>query len=161
MIFIILAISYLLEVSFSNIIPAGSFLVPLFFITGLVVIYPYFKEKRNFLICSIICGLIYDISFYTSGFINTISFSFCGILVMAFYNYFRYNIYSTTFIAFINIVIFRLINYFLLLVLDFIVFNPKILFKGIYNSIIMNILYVIILYRIVNLIASIFNKKKE
>ena len=161
MIYIVLVFSFLFESVFSNIVNINSFLIPLFLLTTFSIIYPYFKNKKiNFIVVAIICGLLYDISFTNSPFINTISFGICSGLIMLGYNYFNYNIYSSNFINIINIVFYRIISYLLLCIVDFINFNELILLKGIYNSLLVNLIYGIILFIIVDLLSKLFNIKR-
>lgn len=161
MVYIVLLFSFLFESVFSNIVNIYSFLTPLFLLTSLTILYPYFKKNKiNFVIISIIFGLLYDITFTDSLFINTISFGFCSGLIMLGYNYVNYNIFSSNIINIINIIFYRIISYLLLCIVDVIHFNESILFEGIYNSLLVNIIYGIIIFIIIELISKIFNIKR-
>lgn len=161
MIYLILIFSFLFESAFSNIIPKTSFLSSSFLLTSLVLLYPYFKNKNlNFILVSVFCGLFYDICFTNSLFINTLTFFLSGFLIILGFNYINYNIYSSNILNLIIILIYRFISYILLCIVDYISFN-KIIFSGIYNSILSNIIYGIIMYIIINLISKIFNTKKS
>ena len=161
MIYIILIFSMLFEAAFTNIVNSYSFLIPLFLLTSLTILYPYFKNnKLNFVIVSIICGLFYDIGFTNSLFINTISFGICSGIIILMYSYINYNIINTSFINIVIICIYRIISYFLLCIIDYVNFNEILLLEGIYNSLLANIVYGIIIFIIVNLIAKIFNIKR-
>lgn len=161
MIYIIIIFSFLFESVFSNIVNIYSFLTPLFLLTSLVILYPYFKNKKiNFIIFCIICGLLYDIVFTDSPFINTITFGICSGLIILSYNYVNYNIFSSNIINVINIVFYRIISYLLLCIIDYSNFNELILLEGIYNSIIVNIVYGIILFIVIDLLSKIFNIKR-
>ena len=161
MLYILLILSFLFESVITNIVYINTFLTPLFLLTSLTILYPYFKNKTNFVIVCIICGLLYDMAFCDSIFINTISFGICSFFIIMCYNYFKYNIYSSNFINIVNIAFYRLESYILLIIIDYIKFNKYILFEGIYNSILINIIYGIIIYLIADLISKIFNIKKE
>ena len=161
MIYIIIIFSFLFEATFSNIVNTNSFLIPLFLLTSLSILYPYFKNNKfNFVIVCIICGLFYDISLTNSTFINTISFGFCSGLIIIIYNYMNYNIFNSNFINIINIIFYRIISYLLLCIIDIIKFNEFSLIEGIYNSLLVNVIYGIILFVIVNLLSKIFNIKR-
>lgn len=161
MIYIILIFSFLFESLFSNIVKPYTFLTPLFFITSLTILYPYFKNKKiNFFIVSIICGLFYDLAFTNSPFINTLSFGMSSGLIIIGYNYMNYNIINSSFINIIVIAFYRTISYLFLFIIDALKFNGLNLFEGIYNSLLVNIIYGIIIFIIVNLIAKIFNIKR-
>ena len=130
----ILFISLLLETIVSNIVGINSIFIPLFFIMSLILIYP----KKNYMVYCIICGLIYDICFYNSLFINTISFIFIGLLLP---NLNKYNIYMKSIIV---IIFYRFITYFMLVLIGYSRFNALLLFKSIYSSIILNIIFIIL-----------------
>ena len=161
MIYIILIFSFLFEAAFTNIVNNYSFLTPLFLITSLSILYPYFKNNKfNFVIASILCGLFYDIGLTNSPFINTISFGICSGLIILGYNYMNYNIVNSNFINIIVICIYRIVSYLLLCIIDFVKFNEMFLLEGIYNSLLVNVVYGIIIFIIVSLIAKIFNIKR-
>lgn len=161
MVYIIIIFSFLFESVFSNIVNNHTFLTPLFLITSLSILYPYFKNKKfNFVIVSIICGLLYDISFTGSPFIDTIVFGLCSGLIILIYNYVNYNIFSSNFINVIIIIFYRIVSYLLLCIIDFIKFNEISLLEGIYNSLLVNIVYGFIMFIIIDLIAKIFNVKR-
>lgn len=160
MIYILIIFSFLFESLITNIVNIESFLVPLFLLTSLCILYPFFKSNNlTFFITSTICGFIYDISFTDTLFINTISFGACSGIIILLYNYFKYNIYSASFINVISIISYRTISYLLLCIIDYINFNHVIFFKGIYNSLLINIIYGIILYLTADILSRLFNIK--
>lgn len=161
MIYIILIFSFLFETMFTNIVTIDSFLIPLFLLTSLSILYPYFKKnKLTFFIASVICGFFYDIMVTNSPFINTISFGICSAFIILGYNYMNYNIVNSNFINIIVICIYRIVSYLLLCIIDFVKFNEMSLLEGIYNSLLVNVVYGIIIFIIVSLIAKIFNIKR-
>ena len=161
MIAVFLIFSFLFEASFTNLISINSLLTPLYVITTLVLLYPYFKNKQiNYIIVCLILGLFYDISFADSIFVNTLSFGIIGYIVSLCYNYVKYNIYTANIINIILIISYRIISYLILTSLNYISFNDKLFFEGIYNSLIINIIYGIILYTIIDIVAKIFNQKR-
>ena len=161
MICLVLISSFLLEAIFTNLVSTNSFFIPLFTITSLVLIYPYLKKrKENYIIICLILGLFYDIAFADSVFVNTVSFGIMGGLIILYYNYVKYNIYTSNIINVIILISYRIISYIILLSINYISFNSKIFFSGIYNSLFINIIYGIILYMIIELLSKIFNKKR-
>jgi len=160
MICFILIISFLLEISFSNIVNMNSILIPLFTVTSLSLIYPFFKKNKiNYFIICLILGLFYDISFADSIFVNTISFCIIGGLVMICYNYVKYNIYTSNIINIIILISYRIISYIILLSIKYISFDSKVFYKGIYSSLLINIIYGIVLFVIIDKLSKMFNKK--
>lgn len=161
MIPIVLIFSFLFEAVFTNLVNTNSFFIPLFTLTSLVMIYPYFNRKNiNYIIVCLIVGLFYDIVFADSIFVNTVSFGLVGALTMLCYNYVKYNIYSSNIVNLIMLITYRIISYIILLSINYIIFNNKIFFKGIYKSLIINIIYGVFLYLIIEIIAKKFNKKR-
>lgn len=161
MIYIILIFSFLFETMFTNIVSINSFLIPLFLLTSLSILYPYFKDKyMTFFLVSIICGFLYDITLTNTPFINTITFGICSILIIIVYNYINYNIINSNLINIIIIIFYRIISYLFIFIVDFVKFNEVILMKGIYNSIIINVIYGIVIYIIIDLISKIFRIKR-
>lgn len=161
MISLVLIFSFFFEAIFTNIVSVNSIFIPLFLITALVLIYPYFNNKKlNYLIVSLIIGIFYDIGFSDTIFVNTIGFGILSGIIIICYNYVNYNIYTANIINVIILITYRIITYIILLSINYISFSRYILFKGIYSSIIINIIYGIILYIIIDLLAKIFNKKK-
>lgn len=156
-----LIFSFLFEAMFTNIVDINSIFIPLFTLTSLVLIYPYFKKKNfNYFLVCLILGLFYDIAFADSIFINTICFGIISGLNMLIYNYVKYNVYTSNITNIIIIITYRIISYIILLSINYIHFNSKIFFKGIYSSLLINIAYGIILYFIIDILAKILNKKR-
>ena len=157
----VLIISFLLEAVFTNLVNNNSLLIPLFTLTTLVMIYPYFNKKNiNYILVCLIVGLFYDIVFADSIFVNTVSFGIVGALTMLCYNYVKYNIYSSSIVNIIMLITYRIISYVILLSINYITFNNKVFFRGVYKSLIANIIYGILLYLIIEIIAKKFNKKR-
>jgi len=160
MVWAIIAFSFLFESIFSNFIPVYSLFTPLFLLTSIVVLYPYIsKNKFNFIIICMILGVIYDISFTGSCFVNVISFTTVGYILSVCYNYVKYNVYTVNIINIIILITYRIISYIILLSVNYIPFNNRNFFSGIYNSILINILYCIVIFYMANLFYKIFNKK--
>ena len=161
MIFILVVLSFLFESAITNIVSINSIFIPLFVLTSLIILYPYFKNKNSFMITCVICGFFYDIAFSDSLFINAISFGISSFFIILIYNYLKYNIYNSNFISILTIVIYRFISYLLLVIVDYTRFSSFSLIRGIYSSIVINMFYGIIIYIISNLISKKFNIQKQ
>ena len=159
--YLVLVISLLLEAIFSNIVSLNSLLIPLFLITSLVIIYPYFCKKNiNFFLVCLVSGFLYDLIFADSLFINTLSFSFIGIIIILGYSYVNYSIYSSNILNIIIIILYRIISYLLLCIIGYTTFNENILLSGISSSLILNVIYGLILYLVIDMISKIFVIKR-
>ncbi len=151
--YLIIILSFLLESIATNIVNKSSLFIPLFLLTSLVFLYPYFNNKKeNFIITTSICGLIYDISFTNSIFINTLSFGICGIIIIKIYNYINNNMFNSSFLNIIILIMYRIISYLLLCIVNYTSFDESILLKGIYSSIIANVIYGIVIYLVTKFI---------
>lgn len=161
MIPIVLIFSFLFEAIFTKLVNTNSLLIPLFTLTSLVMLYPYFNKKNiNYILVCLIVGLFYDIAFADSIFVNTVSFGLVGALTMLCYNYIKYNIYSSNIVNLIMLITYRIISYVILLSINYIIFNNNVFFRGISKSLLANIIYGIFLYLIIEIIAKKFNKKR-
>ena len=143
MIYIIIIISFLLEGIVTNLISMHSLLIPAFTITSLVIVYPYFnKEKKHlFLLTSLCVGICYDIVYTNSLFINTFSFLICSLIILLINSFLSHRIYIVMLTNLFIIVLFRVCTYFLLITFsDNMFFNKELLVKGIYSSLILNII---------------------
>ena len=159
MVWIIFIFSFLFESVFSNLISVYSLFTPLFLLTAIVILYPYMsKNKISFIIICMILGIMYDVSFTGSSFVNTISFTIVGYVLSICYNYVKYNIYTVNIINIIVLISYRIISYIILLSVNYIHFNNKEFFSGIYNSILINVIYCIIIFYIVDLLSKIFKR---
>ena len=161
MIPIVLILSFFLEIIFSNIIPFTSLLVPLFLVVSIVIVYPYSKSKLYFVIICFICGLIYDLGFFNTVFVNTLCFTAIGLLIIFLHTYINYNLVSTSIVTVIIIVLYRLISYLLLCLTAYTNFYVDTLFRGIYSSLIINVIYGISIYLLLEFISRRFNIKKN
>ena len=152
---IILIISLLLECAISSIISLNSIFNPLFLIISLVLLYPYLKkESTKYLIVCSVCGFIYDTIFYNSIFLNTISFFLLGLMIILLNKYLSKNILNAIIISIISIIFYRLISYSMVCMIGYTNFNILTLFKSIYTSLIINIIYGIILYNVLKRIKN-------
>ena len=161
MIYVIILFSFLFESIITNIVSMDSYLIPLFVIVSLSLLYPYFrKNNKNFIIICGITGLIYDTIFTNMLFINTISFILISLLIIFNYKIFKYNILSSNLFNIFLIVIYRIISYILLVLVGYLNFSYMVLLDGIYTSLIINVIYGIIMYIIIDKLSILLNKKR-
>ena len=159
MIYIVLVFSFLLESVMSNIVPINSFLTPLFTLVSLSLIYPYFnKNNLKFIVISSVAGLFYDLIFTSFPFINTISFLLISLLIILNYKIIKYSLFSSSIFVVILITIYRLISYFMLVLINYNSFSMSVLVSGILDSMIINIIYNFIMYIIISKIYFILKK---
>lgn len=156
MIILVILISFLLEGILSNLLSDISFLIPLFTIISLIILYPYFNgDKKNFLFASLILGIIYDIVYTNCIFTNAFTFVIISILIILIYNYITVNTTNISLINTILLLVYQIINYFILCLTRYTTFNENTFIAGLYSVLILNLIYGFILF----LVTSFFSKK--
>lgn len=148
MILIVSIISFLLDGLVSNIVSKNGLFIPLFSLMAIVLIYPYLKKKDlNIYYRYIgIIGLLYDIVYTGDFLLSALIFIGLGMLVHYLSDFFLNNILNTLFIGLVVIIGYRLITYIITILALNTDFSWFILVKGIYSSLIVNILYLILGY---------------
>lgn len=140
-------ISFILDNFISNFINHNSLFYPLFTLLSLIIIYPKFTKKINkYYLTSFLLGLIYDIAVTDTLFLNAFIFLLLSYIINYIFRKIPYNYLSVLIISVISIIYYRVITYIVLLLLNYLNFNILILLKSIYNSLILNIIYITILY---------------
>jgi len=121
--------------------------LPLLTIVSLIIIYPYFNNDnyRYFKYIAIL-GILYDIAY-----MNLIFYNFFIFMLLGFINVFIKYLISdrlsiNIFITIILIVVYRFINFMYINIVSSMSF--EFLFKSIYSSLILNIIYCVFIYLI-------------
>lgn len=149
--------SFLLEGIASNYISVGTnFFAPLFTIIALVIVYPYFNNNDSeYFVVAFIYGLIYDLTYTDTIMFYAIIFLFIAFIIKLFNIWLSNHIVNVTFISLSVIIIYRLVVYLLLVLVGYLNYNYWILLKGFYSSIILNLVYMAIIY----IITEYFSNK--
>mgnify|MGYP002624595016 CR=1 FL=1 len=160
MIFIVI-FSFYLEGILSK-VTNTTFLIPLTTLMSLIIIYPFCNKmkKEYYLICFII-GLIYDIAYTNTLFLNACLFLLIGYLINLINIIITNNIFNVMIIGLIIIIIYRILNYFILVFIDYLEYDITLLIKSILSSILLNLLYVGILYKIIDKISKKYRIYKK
>lgn len=149
--------SFFFESIYSNFIAIDTpLLAPLFSIISLVIIFPYFNNNdfKYLKYCAII-GLCYDMVFTNTLIFNMIVFLSVGVIIKLVNIFISNNPLNVTLISLIAIVFYRVITYLVLVIINYISFNQDILFKGVYSSLLINIIYGVFIY----LVTDFFSRK--
>lgn len=161
MIVIVLLISFMLDGIISNLIPLSSLFIPLFSVVALLVLYPNFhNNKIKYLIYSGSLGLLYDLVYTTTPFINTFSFLITALIITIICKFITVNKLNLILIILFVILFHETITYLLLCLFQYRIFNNMTLIEGLYSSLIINVIYGYILYIIVEKINA-RNKRKR
>ena len=158
----ILVISFILQGILSNYISVDTNIFNLLFpIVALIIIYPYFRKNNSkYFIYAGIYGLLYDL-IYTDTFILYVGLFIMIAFVISKLNIiFSNNIINIGFITTIVIIIYRAITYLVLIAVNYFEFDMNILFKSIYSSLLLNIIYAIIIYFITDRLSYKYRIEK-
>lgn len=141
-------ISLILDSIISNyILLSTNFFLPLFTLTSLVIIYPFINNDRKYLKILIIVGLLYD-GLTNTLFIQTILFIILMSFVKYVTSYLNSNLLNSLITLILTIILYRVMYYLILVMSNNYQFDINVLFKSIYASFILNIIYGIISYAI-------------
>jgi len=155
MIAIVLIISFVLDSLISNFIPLNSIFMPLFTLMSLIIIYPYFNNhKTKYLLICFVTGLFYDLIYTNTIVIHAFLFLVIGFIIIRLNLILSNNYLNVAIMALIIIIIYRIIAYGLLLITANIDFNFMTLFKSIYSSLILNLIYIVLTFIITDKIAT-------
>lgn len=158
---IVLIISFFLDGIASNIFPMDSFFSSLFTLVSLIIVYPYFDDDYIFYKYSFFTGLAYDL-IYTNTFVfYAFIFLLLSFIISKLSTVFADNYLNVVIITLISIIVFRSVTYFLIALTGNIKFNINILLEGIYHSLILNVIYVILLNFVVTGICKKLNIRKS
>jgi len=160
---IIMIFSLLLDGILTNYLPYLvndlSLFTPLLTVVTIFIIYPFYRKKNEkYFVFIFIIGIIYDLLYTNLLFFNAILFIFIGFL-----SKYIYKNYEITYLKLIIYTILIIISYELLTCSLIFIFHlvpltiPKIIYK-ITHSLLLNIIYIEIIYLIINLIPKKYKK---
>lgn len=161
MIYIVVIISFLLDSFVSLLINSNSLLMPVFSLLSLVIIYPYIKKEdylKYFITCAV-TGILYDIIYTNTLFLNLGLFILLGLCVKLIFNIFSNNLLSNALTSIVIIILYRMSTYFILIIGGYLDYSFLKLLESIYSSIIVNLIYIIIFYLVINFISNKFRIK--
>lgn len=154
MITLIVLISFYLEGILGNIINTN-YLIPLFSILSLIIIYPYlFNQKKEYFIICFIIGILYDISYTDTLFLNAFIFLIIGYIISVINIFITNNILNVTIMSIIIVSLYRIFTYLVLIFINYIDKDINMLINSITSSLLINIVYIIIMYIITDLISK-------
>ena len=162
MIPVVIILSFILDSIVSNLISLNSLFMPLLTLMSLIIIYPYFNGNiKKFLITCFITGIFYDLIYTDTIIIHGFLFVIVGFIISKLNLIFSNNYLNVMIMAIICIIVYRVIAYGLLLITANTSFSIMLLLKSIYHSLILNLIYVSLVYIITDRISFIFKIKKS
>lgn len=153
--YVFIIISFFLDGFISNYISINGIFYPLFTLMSLIIMYPYYSHNNTFYKFTFFVGVVYDL-IYTDTFIfYAFIFLIVALVIAKLSVLLADNYLSIMIITLISIILFRTISYILIVISGNIRFSFDILFKSIYSSLLLNIIYVVIL----NIVVTFTSKK--
>ena len=170
---LLLVISFFLDGYISTLINNNSLFNPIFSVVFIVLAYSSFNDKKKLLGCCLLLGLLYDMTFTQTLFLNVGIFIILGYVAILFNRYIPDNFFNKFILLNILIILYRTLTYIFLVLTLKLQFEFNILFQSIYRSIIINYIYFIIVtfilfiiekkgkkYKNVHLFVKTIDKKK-
>lgn len=143
----IIIISFILDGLVSTKISSASYFYPLFTLVSLLLTYKNFNQKDNYYyLISALVGLIYDIVYTDTLFLNAFIFFLISFITRKIFSKYNYNLFSLILVSIITIIYYRIITYLILCLINYLSFDIFILLKGIYKSLLINAVYVVLIY---------------
>lgn len=142
--YIILVVSFLLDGIISFLLNKNIILNPLFSLCSLVIIFRYQtrQNKTKYFLLAFLLGLFYDIVYTNTLFLNAGIFLIISLIIVKFYKIFSYNLLNSIIMTLVVIIIYRSLNFIVISSVGLIDFDLSNLFKSIYSSLILNIIYI-------------------
>lgn len=161
-IFGVTILSFFLESIISNFIPLDShFFVPLLSLMSLILIYPYFNgEKEDYIKVSALMGFLYDVVFTDTLLLNLVLFILIGLFICFLNRLFSTNFFSIVLVSVLVIIAYRFMNYGILCLSGLFEFQMIRFIDSILCSLLLNVIYVILLYFITDFLAKKYRIRK-
>lgn len=153
-------ISFLLEGVISNYVN-NTILNCCFSIISLLLIYPYmYKNLNKYYILSFSLGLLYDITYTNTIFLNAIIFLIIAFIIIKLDKIISNTFINSVFIGIITIIVYRLITYLTYIIIGELSFDIMILFNSIISTLLLNIIYIMISYKVLEYVSKKSNIQK-
>ena len=146
-----LIISFLLDGIISVNLHQGTMFLPLFSLLSIVLIYPTFRTQQHniYLLVAASVGFLYDIIYVHSLFLNTVIFIGLALITMKIYSVLPVNILNTYVVSLAVIVLYRVIIFLFLALIQAISFDVVGLLNSIISSLIINFIYITVGYLLI------------
>ncbi len=163
--YIIIAISFILDLIFSNFLPYMegdlSFFTPLIVVVSIFLIVEFFdKEDTKYYITCFVTGILYDLFFTDLLFLNGFLFLAIGYVSKFIYKNFQFDFIRVIFYLILIICLYEGGLSLLIVIFNVVpVTISKVIYK-ISHSILLNVIYGEILFLIINMLPKKFRKKR-
>jgi len=161
---IYLVLSFLLEgvsslyVRYSLINP--SIFMTLYVLIGLVVIYPYFINKKKYMYLVIIFGILFDVIYTNTLFINLVIFILIYLFNRLLDEVLPNNIFVINIKSYLAVILYYTLTYVIMVLTNYASYPISMLFRIYYSNIIMSVIYTIVSYIVLKGLTNKFNVKE-
>lgn len=136
-----------------------TFFSTLYVLDAILILSPYFENKKKYFILLLIFGLIIDTTYTNTFILNTCLFIFCYFISKLFHSFFPYNWITVGVSNVISVFGYHFISFVYLNLLRYDIYSFRVLFQILSHSVLMTIIYSSLLYIIVNFIFKKFELK--
>lgn len=162
---IVLTISFFLDGTVSNYLPFAYdqlyLLKTMFTIISLIVIFPYFNHNdKKYYQVAILFGLLYDVVYTNSFPLNTILFLLLALFIKKINEMVAYHYFNVLITTFTTIVFADLINVMVLNIINYTNINLYAFLYKIGNSLLINLIYISIIYIILEFVSHKYKIKR-
>ena len=161
---IILLISFFIQGLTSNYLGYTygdlSIFLTIYTLIALLIVNPYFENKKKYFIILIIFGLLTDIVYSNTFILNTCLFIVSYYLSKIFHFFFPYNWVTISISNLLCIFAYHIISFLFLIILRYDTYTISNLLKILGNSILMTIIYSNVIYTIIVFIVKKFELKE-
>ena len=147
-----------LYISYSLINP--SIFMTLYVIVGLVVIYPYFINKRKYLYLVIIFGILFDVIYTNTILINLVIFILIYLFNRLLDEILPNNIFVINIKSYLAVILYYTLTYIIMVLTNYASYPVSMLFRIYYSNIIMSVIYTTLSYIVIGILTNKFNVKE-
>ena len=160
---IILIISFILDGILTNFLPytvgSLSIFTPYLTLTSLIIVYQFYYHKdKEYLLTAFILGLLYDLFYTNLLFFNGLIFVLIAYIVIKWYKVTGFNIISILIYVTVLISLYEFIFAGMIIVFDLVPVNINKLLYKISHSLVLNLIYIEVLYLVISLIPKKYKK---
>lgn len=135
--------------------------LPLFSLTSLVILYPFFNNKdQKFIVFASLYGLFYDIVMTDTLLLNFLAFLIIGIFIVYINQFLTNNFLLVMLITSLVIIAYRMIILLILFLIGYSPFNMSLLTSSITSSLLANVIYAFMFYLIFDFISRKYHINK-
>ena len=161
---ILLIISFLLEGLISNYLSSSfndlNLFSTLYTLITLIVIYPYFYNKKKYYILLIIFGALMDVVYTNTFMLNIVLFIAISLIIRILNFILPENILIVNIVSLCSVILYHVLSYIILTVINYNTYPISMLFEICVNSIIMTLIYTSLIYLVSKKIYEKFDKKQ-